>query len=72
MDSPISPPLSVAAMVEICRQVSEWITLFRYDFRRSRWTFHPPGGGMHPVSETYMPQIAAELGGWPESRGVAA
>lgn len=73
MDSHISPPLSVVAIVEICRSYpGDWIDLFRYDFRRSCWTFLPPGGGEHSVSESYTPEIVEHLGGWAESRGVAA
>lgn len=67
-----SLPLSVDSMVAACRKYAGiWLDLFRYDFRRSRWTFHPPGGDSHPVNYTLMPEIAAHFG-WPESRGVSA
>lgn len=68
MEAPASPPLSIDSMVEICRKYpGSWLDLFQYEFRgsRSRWVFSGVDGVTTPVSETYMPQIAHELGGWP-------
>lgn len=68
-------PLSVADIVAICRgrdRAGCWLDSFKYNFTRNKWAFVAPDGATYPISQNDLPAVAAELGGWPEGRGVAA
>ncbi len=72
MDTP-KPVLSVAEIVAICRRLSGcWLDSFKYNFIRNKWAFVAPDGATYPISQNDLPAVAVELGGWPESRGVAS
>lgn len=72
IDSPKSP-LTVSEIVAICRRLSGcWLDSFKYNFTRNKWAFLAPDGITYPISQNDLPAVAAELGGWPKNRGVAA
>ncbi len=71
MEASTSPPLSVSEIIAVCKRLAgPWRDYFTYHFYRGRWVFEAPDG-VHWVSQSDIPQIAAGLGGYPEFRVAA-